>query len=342
MSRRVLSVAGVLAVVIAIVVGLAWRPWASEVPGDAAFVVGDRAVTVTELDRRNESLRALYGVQEPSDEAERAVFRRQAAKSMAVGIVLDRAADEASVQVPDEQVDSTLRSFLDAQFDGDRQAFLDALANVGTSEDDVRDEIRRQLRLRELLAEVAGDVVIGADDLERAFQERQQELATPERRRVRNIVVATRQGAVRVRRQLDAGTDVAPLARRVSIDAATRDRGGDLGEVTRDVLVPAVGAAVFDAGLGKPYGPVQGPQGWNVGVVTEVSPRLPATLARVGDDLRATLEAEESQRRWSAWLEEELRAAEIEYADAYRPEDPYEVSTWPDAAPTGAPAEEVR
>ena len=33
----------------------------------------------------------------------------------------------------------------------DRQAFLDSLANVGTSEVDVRDEIRRQLLLRELL-----------------------------------------------------------------------------------------------------------------------------------------------------------------------------------------------
>jgi peptidyl-prolyl cis-trans isomerase C len=112
---------------------------------------------------------------------------------MALGIVLDRAADEASVDVPDE-----------------------------------------------LLA---------------AFQERKDELATPERRGVRNIVVATRRDAARVRRQLDAGADVARLARRVSIDAATRGRGGDLGRVARDDLVPAVGRSVFAAGPGEAYGP---------------------------------------------------------------------------------------
>lgn len=329
MSRRILTAAGVLAVAVAIVGGLAWQPWASEVPDDAALVIGDRTVTVAELDRRNESLRALYGVQEPSEESEQGDFRRQAAKSMAIGIVLDDAADEASIEVPDEEVEATLAEFLDAQFAGDRQAFLDALANVGTSEDDIRDEIRRQLRLRLLLDEVDGDVEIGAEELATAFEERQAELAEPERRGVRNIVVATRQGAARVRRQLDAGADVAPLARRFSIDAATRDRGGDLGLLALDDLLPGVGRAVFAAAPGEPYGPVQGPQGWNVGVVTDVEPARPATLDRVADELRATLEAEESQRRWSAWLEDRLRAAEIEYADAYRPEDPYEVSAWP-------------
>ena len=245
MSRRILSAAGGLAVVAALVATLGWRPWAAAVPDDAALVVGDRSVSVAELDRRNESLRALYGVQEPSADSERADFRRQAAKSMAIGIVLDRAADDASLEVPDEQVEQVFGSFLDAQFDGDRQAFLDALGNVGTSEDDVLEEIRRQLRLRELLDEVDGDVEISDVEVAAAFQERKAELATPELRGVRNIVVATRQGADRVRRQLDAGSDVAPLARRVSIDGATRDKGGYLGKVARDDLVPAVGAAVF-------------------------------------------------------------------------------------------------
>lgn len=336
MTRRVLPAAGVLAIVIALVVGLAWRPWAAEVPDDTVLMIGDRSVRVVELDRRNESLRALYGVQEPTSDSERAAFRRQAAKSMAIGIVLDRAADEASVEVPDDQVDLVFTSFLDAQFGGDRQVFLDALGNVGTSEDDVRDEIRRQLRLRLLLDEVDGDVEIGGDELAAAFQERKAELATPELRGVRNIVVATREAAEQVRRQLDAGTDVAPLARRVSIDAATRDKGGFLGEVARDQLVPAVGNAVFTAPAGRAYGPVKGPQGWNVGVVTEVVPFEPATLGRVADQLRTALEAEESQRRWSAWLVDQLRAADIEYADAYRPEDPYEVTTWP----SGVPGEE--
>ena len=81
---------------------------------------------------------------------------------------------------------------------------------------------------------------------------------------------------------------------------------------------------------------MKGPQGWNVGVVTEVLPFQPATLDRVTDELRGALEVEESQRRWSAWLVEQLRAADIEYADDYRPEDPYEVTTWPG---TGAPAD---
>jgi len=342
MNRRVVPAAGVLAVVAAVVVGLVWRPWASAVPEDAAFVVGDREVSITDLDRRNDSLRALYGVQEPSEESERADFRRQSAKSMAIGIVLERAADEAPVEVHEDEVDAALASFVKSQFDGDRDAFVDSLGNVGTSEDEVRDEIGRQLRLRLLLDHVAGDVQVPDDDLEAAFAERRAQLATPERRQVSNIVVATRADAAGVRRRLDAGADVAALARQASMDAATRDKGGALGKVARDDLVPKVGEAVFGAAAGEAYGPVKGPQGWNVGVVTGVVPRVPATLDRVRDDLRATLTQEERMRRWSSWLEEELRSADIEYADGYRPEDPYEVTPFPGSTPADVPAGETR
>lgn len=338
MNRRLLPVAGVLAVVVAVVVGLVWRPWASAVPEDAAFVVGEREVGISELDQRNDSLRALYGVQEPSGKAGRAEFRRQAAKSMVISIVLERAADDASIAVPAEEVDAALRTFLDNEFDGDRKAFIDALGNVGTSEAEVREEIERQMRLRLLLDHVAGDVKVSDEDLRAAFTERKEELATPERRAVSNIVVSTRRDAADVRRRLDAGADIATLARQVSMDAATRDKGGRLGKVARADLVPSVGKAVFGAAPGKAYGPVEGPQGWNAGVVTDVEPRVPARFVRVVERLRATLEHEERTRRWSAWLEERLRSAEIEYADEYRPEDPFEVTPLAgsmDTAPEG-------
>ncbi len=199
------------------------------------------------------------------------------------------------------------------------------------------EEIRRQLRLRLLLDEVDGEVEIGADDLAAAFQERRADLATPERRGVRNVVVPTRTAGDQVRNQLDAGADVAPLARRVSIDAATRAKGGDLESC------PATSWSRRSAKQCSPRRPAvptvpcrdrrAGTWGWSPRYCPSSRPRSIACEA----DLRAVLEAEESQRRWSAWLVDQLRAAEIEYADDYRPEDPFEITTWPGAAPSGVP-----
>lgn len=337
MRQRIVIALAVLAVV---AVGLfAWQPWADDVPDGTAFRVGDEVVTVDELDARNDSLRALYGIQEPLEAKQLDAFRRQSAKSMAISIVLDRAVDDEGIEVGDAEVDEAVTAFVKARFGGDRDEFLDSLGNVNTSEDAVRAEVRRQLELRKLLAEVAGDVAVGDADVRAAFAERRESLGTPERRVVSNVVVSTKAEAQRVRDQLDAGAGIAGLAREVSIDAATRDKGGRLGAVSRADLLPEVADVVFRTGAGRAYGPVRGSQGWNVGIVTRVEPATTATYAAVRTRLRSTLESEAVQSAWSAWLAGKLHDADVRYERDYRPSDPYDVSAWEQSGIEGADSE---
>lgn len=333
MKQRIAIAVAVVAVAAAL---FAWQPWADDVPEGTAFRVGDEVVTVDELDARNDSLRALYGIQEPLDADELDGFRRQAAKSMAISIVLDRAVDEEGVEVTDAEVEEAVSAFVASKFGGDRDQFLDALGNVNTSADAVRAEVRRQLELRKLLAEVAGDVAVDDAELRAAFAERRDALGTPERRVVSNVVVGTRAEAQRVRDRLDAGAGIAGLAQRVSIDAATRDKGGRLGAVTRADLLPEVADVVFRTAPGAAYGPVRGSQGWNVGIVTRVEPATAATYAAVRTRLRTTLESEAVQSTWSDWLAGRLRDADVRYERDYRPRDPYDVSAWEQSGIEGA------
>lgn len=317
-------------VVAAVVVGglLAWWPWTDEAPDGTAFRIGDDVVSVDELEARNDSLRALYGIQEPLEDEALDGFRRQAAKSMAISIVLDRAVQDEGIEVSDAEVDEAVTAFVESRFAGDRDQFLDSLGNVNTSEDAVRDEVRRQLELRKLLARVAGDVAVSDAEVREAFAERRAELGTPARRVVSNIVVRTRALGRTVRKELDAGADIVALARQVSIDAATRNKGGRLGAVSRSDLLPEVAAVVFRTGPGKAYGPVESTQGWNVGVVTRVQSAAPATFAGVREELRQVLESETVQSMWSAWLAGLLQDADVRYESDYRPADPYDVTAW--------------
>lgn len=326
MKQKVLIAVAVLAVVTAGL--LVWRPWADEAPDGTAFRVGEDVVSIDDLDARNDSLRALYGIQEPLGDEGLDDFRRQAAKSMAISLVLDGAVDDAGIEVSQAEVDEAVTAFVASRFEGDRDQFLDSLGNVNTSEDAVIEEVRRQLELRALLAEVSGEVTVSDADVAVAFEERKADLGTPERRVISNIVVESRAEGQDVRTELDGGADVVALARRVSIDAATREKGGDLGAVTRADLLPDVADAVFRTGAGKAYGPVEGSQGWNVGVVSRVQQPAAATLAGVREDLRAVLVSERTQAIWSEWLAGELREADIRYEAAYRPSDPYDITSW--------------
>lgn len=319
-----------MAAILVMILGLGtgafvWKPWAS-LPDGAVLAIGDRVVLQEELDQRVDTLRALYGVVPPDDPAKLDGFRRDAAKSIAVSVILDRAAAERKIVTSDKQARDVLDRYVAEQFEGGRDAFVRALGNVGTSERKVLDEIKRQLALGRLMDQVIGEVQVSDQQLRAEFDKRKEQLGTPERRKLRNMVLGSEQAARAALDRVRGGEPFADVATQVSLDKSTKASGGLLGELTRQQLEGPVGDAAFAAKKGEYYGPVKGKFGWNVGRVDEVLAPVPAKFDEVRDDLRNTLRTEESLARWRAWLGEQIRAAEVQYADKYRPADP-------DAAP---------
>jgi peptidyl-prolyl cis-trans isomerase C len=308
-----------------------WR--ATALPADAAYRLDGRVVTVDELDQRLVALRALYGVEAPDDPAAADGFRRDLARSVVLSDILDREAADRAIVVADKQVTDTRDRYIEEQFGaGGREAYVQALANVGTSDAAVLDEIRRQLTVGRLMEAVVGRIEISDDELRAAYEERQGRLGTPERRTLRNIVVETEQEARLVVDELRAGTPFEQVAAARSRDASTRESGGLLGELGRAELEGPVGEAAFAVAPGELYGPVQGQFGWNVGRVDAVTPFVPAGFDQVAEGLRQALEVERGIAVWRDWIADRLRDADVDYAEEYRPADP-------DAPPPfGAPA----
>jgi peptidyl-prolyl cis-trans isomerase C len=330
LSRRPTAVFLALGVTVGLAAGLVVFRQAG-VPADAAFELGDRTVTIAQVDERVDMLRALYGVQPPREEAELARFRRDSAKAVAVSLVLDDAAQARDIVIADKTARDVLTRFVERQFPtGGRAEFVQALGTVGTSETDVLAEIRRQLAVSRLFDEVTGPVEVSDADVTAAFAKRRDELGTPERRRLRNIVVASRGDADRILGQLRGDVDFAGLARQHSLDASTRTKGGDLGLVSAAELEAAYARPAFAVRQGGAFGPVETPSGWNVGRVEEIVPARPATFTAVAPQLREQVQTERAVEAWRGWLAAEIKRADIRYADAYRPADP-------DAAPDFSP-----
>lgn len=295
-------------------------------PDGVAFEVGGRRVTETELEERIEVLGALYGITPPEKEAEREQFRRDTAKSYAVSLLLEREADNRDVAVSDKQARDTLTSFIEQELGEGQEAynqFIDTLGQEGATEQAVLDEITRQLELGELFNTVTEDHrQVGRQRLEEAFQQRRDELGAPQTREIRNIVVDSEAAAEDVIAQLESGADFAELARESSLDGSTREDGGDLGRLSKDQLEKDYGQAAFSAEEGEVFGPVHNDYGWNVGRVENINPAEEATFDEVADDLRAQLQNEQTLGAWRDWLAERIRAADVAYADQYRPDDP--------------------
>ncbi|WP_064743016.1 peptidylprolyl isomerase [Pseudonocardia spinosispora] len=320
-ARLVLAVVAPL-VAIGLVAGVS--AWVTALPSDAAFRADGVVTTRTELAGRIKMLGALYGIQQPEDPAQQDRFRRDAAKMVVLTSVIDHAARQRGIEVSEQAVQARLNELVAGLNPPGEDSFIRLLSETGASRPDVLDEIRRQIRSATLIGQVVGGPVkeLGEADYQRYFTEHAAELAVPEQRHLRNIVVRTRAQADQVAQRAREGTDFAALVTESSLDRATRDTQGDLGVLTGDQLEPGYRDAAFQAPPGSVFGPVQTSSGWNVGRVDEVRPSVPRTYEQARDEVVGTVRDLRIAQTWNAWLSRQVEDADVRYADDYRPADP--------------------
>jgi peptidyl-prolyl cis-trans isomerase C len=329
--RRLLAVIAV--VLLATGAGGYYWYQSTVLPAGVAFRVSDHDVTIEELGHETDTLRALYGIQAPTDAAKLETFRRDVAKSYAVSIILDNAAADRKIVVADKMAQDTLGRFVEQQFGSGNDArdkFIQALGTVGTTEAAVLVEIKRQLAVNQLFEQISSGVVIPDADVQKAFDQRKDHLGTPEQRDLHNIVVSSKAEADQVVQDIGAGAPFETVAQQRSLDASTKTAGGALGVVSAAQLDKAYADTAFAVPVNTVFGPIQTQFGWNVGRVIQVMTPVPAVFDQVKDNLKQQLQLEQQLGKWRTWLADSIKGASVQYADGYRPADP-------DAPPQGQP-----
>jgi peptidyl-prolyl cis-trans isomerase C len=196
------------------------------------------------------------------------------------------------------------------------------MANKGTSEPKVLGEVKRQMVISQLSRQVTAGVTVSDQDLQQAFDQRRDKLATPELREIHNIVLRSKSEADDVAAQLAGGANFEQLAQQRSADASTKDQGGNLGLVAAAELDNAFATAAFSAPVGAVFGPVQSQFGFNVGKVVQSQPPAPADFNKIKEPLRQQLVGERVEAKWQDFLTGEIKKAHVVYGDSYRPADP--------------------
>lgn len=298
---------------------------ASGLADGVALRVGETTVTEEQVRHRIDVLKALYGIEQPTEKDKRDQFRRDSAQAVAVGIVLDNAARSRNIVISEKSARDTLTKMIETQLGGSgHESFIDLLRNYGASEHDVIEEIKRQQRVDRLFQEIGSKPAsqVTEEATRNYFEKHRKDMVSPEKRAIQNIVVTSKDQAKQVYQQAKSGRNFAALVGKYSLDESTKRSDGKLGLVEESQLEDAYAEKAFAARAGAVFGPVKTRHGWNVGKVLEVKPGAPLDFAKVEDDLRDKLRWEKAFDAWQKWLSEEIRNADVEYADAYRPADP--------------------
>jgi len=251
---------------------------AAEAPAAVAVVNGE-PISADSLRRELELDRA--GATGDEGEAARGARRRALDDAVDRRLLLQQA-KARGISVGDDLVE---RAMLGLQADYPGTHFDDLLAQEKLSAAEVRLRLREQLTVEKLFAqEVFPRVQVTDEEVQRWYDEHPTDFDEPERVRARQVVVRTREEAVRIRDELRRKPQsFGAVARRSSI-APEGKNGGDLGYFGKGSGMPEVFEICFRLPLQQISDVTPSPYGFHVFQVTERKPagRRPFAEAQAG------------------------------------------------------------
>lgn len=238
----------------------------------------------------------------------------QKSANAALGELVDEAlivqAAAAVKLSPDQkEVDARLAR-IRAQF-ADQETFSGRLAATGTTLEALRAQLGDQV-LREQLVIKAKGLKVSDAEAKEFFESNREKLGTPEAWRLRHLLVATEKEANDFLVAIRAGAEFARLAASVSQDASTRERGGDLGFITKGMLQPDIEKVALSLKPGEVSAPIKTELGFHLLKLEEIRPSKPASYKDVQAELKASLLADKVAKAWPGYLQELREKAKVE------------------------------
>jgi parvulin-like peptidyl-prolyl isomerase len=311
---RLLAPLAVLALLVAACGGPAGSP------NTAATVNGDE-ITVAEVESQFEAASANPQIAQQLEGDESGDLESQLQAEILTNLIearlVEQGAEELGIEVAPEEVAEQREKIVEQV--GGQEQFDQLVESSGLTEEQLDREFRLIVMQERVQEELTGDVEVTDEQVEAFYEENKE--ARYDVASARHILVETEEEAQEVLRRLDEGEDFGELAGELSTDTGSGAEGGDLGEFTRDRMVPEFADAVFSAEPGDVIGPVETQFGFHV---IEVLDRTTASLDEVSEDIRAELSQGEGQDVITTWLEEQRAAAEIEVNPRFGEWDPEE------------------
>ena len=293
--------------------------------------VGDRVVTRTQYAKRLKD--GFTEIEQtntlPADIAsKKEEMRKSLTNDLIAEMLIKDRADRLALSVSADEIKEAMARLKEQYGIKSDADFDESLRKSGMSRADMEARLRdtilmnkvfgRELRQREDLAD---------NELRERYAREKERFRLPERARLREIIVIKPDNPTKVEAARQRANDLAAQARTgdfaklamTSSDSGTKEKGGDLGEVTRGELLPDLDKAVFNATAGTVLGPIESKSGWHI---LKVESRLPSEVPAfesVKDRLRKDASEDAWQRDYKAYIERLRKDAFIQINEQYVP-----------------------
>jgi foldase protein PrsA len=163
------------------------------------------------------------------------------------------------------------------------------------------DDLKFRVKVQALSDKLRTKVTKGKDTVTTAqisdyYNKNKARFAQPERRDLHVVLTKTKAKADAAKAELASGKSWAEVAKKYSIDQASKNQGGKLLAVAKGQQEKALDDAVFKASKGKKYGPVKTQFGYYVFDVSKITQATQQTLTQATPTIKQLLQSQNQQK----------------------------------------------
>ncbi len=251
-------------------------------------------------------------------------IRGQALQDLIEEELLYQEARRTKLKISVLQIEQQL-SEMKQRYESDGQ-FQKALKQSGLNSLTLMASIERRLLVKEMVRkQVTSGIAMSDQDVADYYEENKTKFTIPEQFHLSQILISVVPGAMadgwqagqdsarKVVIHLKNGKDFAQMAKNVSADTTTRDKGGDLGWFHKGHLVPELQEAVEKTPVGEITEPVRSIYGFHIFRIEGTRPPRVMPLEEINlEELRSTLTKRSVEKRRKEFIGALRKQATIE------------------------------
>ena len=236
----------------------------------------------------------------------------------------DRARD-LDLLTTDAEVEDYIKKLKEQNQVTTDEEFVKALAATGLTPDKLREQLRHSLSVQRVVGrEVHSKIDLGEDSLRLAYEREKETWRIPEQVRISEILIPRgdrNEGelkALEAAQKLKAGAKFDDVVSKYS-SGATRDRGGDLGFVSKGELNAEIDKVVFSLPVGTVADPIGTKFGWHIVKVVDKTPVRYKPFSEVKAEILKKEQDTQFPKKLAEYLDKLEREAVIKVSDEAAP-----------------------
>jgi foldase protein PrsA len=217
---------------------------------------------------------------------------------------IQQEANSRGIKTSDKEVQKNFQDQKKQSFpkEADYQQFL---KTSGQTEQDLLFRVRLDVlsnQVRQKIVQGKGKVT--DSEITAYYNKNKSRFATPETRDLNVVLTDKQPAAKKAFAELKSGKSYKVVAKKYSIDQASKSQGGKLPAVAKGQQEKALDTAVFKAKKGQLSGPVKTQFGYYVFTVTKVTPANQQSLEQAKESIRAQLKSQKEQKALDTFVKD--------------------------------------